>query len=135
MQPRIELGVLLKKFYFGLRCMYQHALDVMVGEKFSEYDAIKAFRIINELAIFPMMDKTDKVIEKLEKMEKTLNDLAVSENESTSEIKQPLAVMKDDWEPFIKIEIDHQNFLAYCDLVPLLQSCQKWCMILLLIRI
>ena len=24
--------------------------------------------------------------------------------------------MKNDWEPFIKIEIDHQNFLAYCDL-------------------
>ena len=28
----------------------------------------------------------------------------------------PLAIMKNDWESFIKIEIDHQNFLAYCDL-------------------
>ena len=107
MQPRIELGVLLKKFYFGLTSVYQHALDVMVRETFSEHDAIKAFRIIHELAIFPMMDKTDKIIEKREKTEKTLNDLTINENESTYEIKQPLAVMKNDWKPFIKIEIDH----------------------------
>ena len=79
MQPRIELSVLLNFFYFGLTSMYQHASDVMVGETFSEYDAIKAFRIVNGLAIFPMMDKTDKVIEKLDKMEKTLNDLAMNE--------------------------------------------------------
>ena len=83
--------------------MYQRALDVMVGETFSEYDAIKAFRIVNGLAIFPMMDKTDKVIEKLDKMEKTLNDLAINEKESASEVKQPLAMMKNDFEPFIKI--------------------------------
>ena len=63
MQPRIELGVLLIFFYFGLTSVYQHALYVMVGETFSEYDAIKAFRILNGLAIFPMVDKTDKVIE------------------------------------------------------------------------
>ena len=62
------------------------------------------------------MDKTDKVIEKLDKMEKTLNYLAINEKESVSEAKKPLALMKNDWEPFIKIEIDHQNFLAYCDL-------------------
>ena len=91
MQPRIELGVLLNFFYFGLTSTYQHALDVMVGETFSKYDAIKAFRIVNGLAIFPMIDKTDKVIEKLDKMEKTLNDLAVNEKESVSEAKQPLA--------------------------------------------
>ena len=69
----------------------------MVGETFSEYDAIKAFRIVNGLAIFPMMDKTDKVIEKLDKTEKTLNDLAINEKESTSEVKPPLAMMKNDW--------------------------------------
>ena len=74
--------------------MYQHTLDVMVGEIFSKYDAIKDFRIINGLAIFPMTDKTDKVIEKLDKMEKTLNDLAISKNESTYEINQPLAEIK-----------------------------------------
>ena len=97
MQPRIEFSVLLKIFYFGFTSVYQHALDDMVGETFSEYDAIKAFRIVNGLAIFPMMDKTDKVIERLDKMEKTLNDLAMNEKESTSEVKQPLDIMKNDW--------------------------------------
>ena len=61
MQSRIELGVLLTKIYFGLTSVYHHALDVMVGETFSQYDAIKSFRIINGLAIFSMMDKNDKV--------------------------------------------------------------------------
>ena len=75
----------------------------MCSSDLSKYNAIKAFRIVNGLAIFPMMDKTDKVIEKLDKMEKTLNDLAINEKERTSEVKQPLAMMKNDWEPFIKI--------------------------------
>ena len=58
---------------------------------------------MNGIDIFPKIDKTDKVIEKLDKMEKTLNDLAINEKESVSEAKPSLALMKNDWEPFIKI--------------------------------
>ena len=45
MQPRIELGVLLKNFYFGLTSMYQHILDVMAGETFSDMMQLKPLEL------------------------------------------------------------------------------------------
>ena len=50
-QPKIDLGILIKKFYFGLFSIYQNALDVMVGETFCEYDATKAYKFLNGLSI------------------------------------------------------------------------------------
>ena len=52
-KPKMDLGVLIKIFYHGLLSMYQNALDVMVGETFSDYDAVKAYKILNGLLIFP----------------------------------------------------------------------------------
>ena len=56
------------------------------------------------------MGRLHKVIEKLDKMEKTLNDLAINEKESASEVRQPLAIMKNDWEPFIKLKLITKTF-------------------------
>ena len=110
-QPKMDLGVLIKIFYFGLFSLYQNALDVMVGETFSEYDAAKAYKILNGLSIFPMIDESG-MITKLEKIEKALDELTLSHNLK----EQPLVELKNDWEPFIEISIGSEKFRAYCDL-------------------
>ena len=33
--------------------------------------------------------------------------------------------MEDDWEPYIKISIDNQNFMAYCDLGSMISTMPK----------
>ena len=98
-QPKMDLGVLIKKFYYALFSLYQNALDVMVGETFSEYDAAKAYKILNGLSIFPMIDESG-MITKLENIEKTLDELTLSHNLK----EQPLVELKNDWEPFIEID-------------------------------
>ena len=42
-QPKMDLGVLINFFYYSLFSLYQNALDTMVGETFSEYDAAKSY--------------------------------------------------------------------------------------------
>ena len=75
-QPKMDLGVLIKFFYYGLFSLYQNALDIVVGETFSEYDAAKAYKILNGLSIFPVIDESG-MITKLENIEKTLDELTL----------------------------------------------------------
>ena len=63
----MDLGVHINFFYHGLLSVYRNALDVMVGETFSDYDAVKTYKILNGLLIFPMIDETG-VFSKLDKI-------------------------------------------------------------------
>ena len=58
-----------------------------------------------------MIDETG-VFSNLEEIEKSLNQLKLSQNHK----EQPLADLRNDWEPFIAINIGSEKFLAYCDL-------------------
>ena len=107
----MDLRVLIKKFYHGLFSVYQLALDTMVGETFSEIDSMKAHNILSGLAIFPLVDETG-IFSKLDKIEKSIDDLTLSHNLK----EQPLVELKNDWEPFIEINIGNEKFRAYCDL-------------------
>ena len=110
-QPKMDLRVLIKIFYHGLFSVYQLALDTMVGETFSEIDSMKAHNILSGLAIFPLVDETG-IYTKLDKIEKSIDDLTLSHNLK----EQPLVELKNDWEPFIEINIGNEKFRAYCDL-------------------
>ena len=67
-QPMLAVYVLLRCFYFGLFEEYKHALDVMVGGSFVEYDEIKYLHIIDGLAAFPMNTKIDEITDRLGKI-------------------------------------------------------------------
>jgi hypothetical protein len=111
MQLKMDLDILIKRFYFGLLPLYQNALDTMVGETFYEHDTEKAYKILNGLAQFPQEDKTG-VLTRLDKIEESLKDLTLDHH-----IKEPPHVeLKNDWEPFIEISIGSEKFRAYCDL-------------------
>ena len=58
-----------------------------------------------------MTDETG-VFSKLDEIEKSLNELKLSQNHK----ERPLADLRNDWEPFIEINIGSEKFLAYCDL-------------------
>ena len=55
-QPKMELSILIKHFYFGLLPSYQNALDIMVGEPFSTFDTEQAYKILNGLSYFSLVD-------------------------------------------------------------------------------
>ena len=63
----LAICVLLRCFYYGLSDLCKHALDVMVVGKFAEYDEIKSLRITSRLVVFPMNEKTDEIIDRLDK--------------------------------------------------------------------
>ena len=79
----------------------------MVGETFSEIDSMKAHNILSGLSIFPMVDETGRFA-KLDKIEKSIDDLTLSHNLK----EQPLVELKNDWEPFIEINIGDEKFCA-----------------------
>ena len=110
-QPKMELSILIKKNYFGLLPSYQNALDIMVGEPFFTFDTEQAYKILNGLAYFFLVDEAG-VLSRLDNIERPLNDINLSNHAK----EQPLVELKNDWEPFIEIIIGSEKFHAYCDL-------------------
>ena len=107
----MELSILIKHFYFGLLPSYQNALDIMVGEPFSTFDTEQAYKILNGLSYFSLVDEAG-VLTRLDKIERSLNNLDLGNHAK----EQPLVELKNDWEPFIEIIIGSEKFHAYCDL-------------------
>ena len=83
----------------------------MVGEPFFTFDAEQAYKILNGLSYFSLLDEAG-VLTRLDKIERSLNDINLSNHAK----EQPLVELKNDWEPFIEITISGEKFHAYCDL-------------------
>ena len=77
-QPMLALCVLLKCFYHGLFDACKHALDVITRGNFLAIDEMESLRIINGLVIFPMNEKTDGILDRLDKIENILCGLNLS---------------------------------------------------------
>ena len=110
----LPIYVLLRWFYFVFSEACRHALDVMVGGSFVEYDEIKYLHIIDGLVAFPMNTKIDGITDRFGKIENILSNLYVKEEEKTLKSDQILEI-EGDREPYVKIVIKEQTFLAYCD--------------------
>jgi hypothetical protein len=59
-EPKMTLGLLLSRFYFGLVLCYRYALDAVAGGDFLHCDGNQAFNVIKMLiAIYSSPNKFD----------------------------------------------------------------------------
>ena len=119
-------NILLRCFYLGLFGWYKHALDMIVGGNFVECEDIKALNAINGLVSLFMEDNDKNAIhDKLDKIIEMIGKLNFNEVERPLQSGQVLTELENDWEPYIKIIIDNQNFIAYCDLGSMISTMPK----------
>ena len=111
----LAMCVLLKCFYYGLSDACNHALDVITGGEFLEIDEMESLRIINGLVVFPINEKTEGILDRLDEIENNLCDLNSNGIEESSKNYKILEIV-GDWEPYIPVEINGRRFLAYCDI-------------------
>ena len=55
-------------------------------------------------------------MDRLDSIEEKIVALASREVEKPKPIREEMLEIEDDWEPFIRISIFNQDFLAYCDI-------------------
>ena len=67
------------------------------------------------LAILFMM-VFDTVINRIATIEKRLDALVLKEVESLNPPREEILEIENDWEPFVRVVISNQNFLAFCDI-------------------
>ena len=58
----------------------------------------------------------DTVIDRFATIEKRLDALDLSKVEELKSNKKEMLEIDDDWEPFVRISISNQSFLALCDI-------------------
>ena len=68
--------------------------------------------------IILLHDKLDKILEMIGKL--NLNEI-----ERPLQEGKVLTKLENDWEPYIKISIDNQSFIAYCDLGSMISTMPK----------
>ena len=93
---------------------------------FLECEDIKALSTINYMVRFLSEDNDKKTIyDKLEKIIELVGKLKLDEVERPLQISQVFTELENDWEPYIKISIDNQNFMACCDLGSMISTMPK----------
>ena len=90
----LAMCVLLRCFYCGLSDACKHALDVITGGNFPKIDDLESLRIINGLVVFPMNEKTDGILDRLDKIENILCDLNLNGIEKSSKNDKILEKME-----------------------------------------
>ena len=115
--PWIPMQILLTTFYYGVFRWCKHSLDLLAGGDFIECEETKALDIINGLSNFFVYDHVlDAIIDKLDIIEKKINALDLKEVERPTQVGKDILEIEADWEPFIRVCIFDQYFLAYCDI-------------------
>ena len=86
----------------------------------------KALDIINGLSSFFVYDHgVDAIIDRLDSIEEKIVALNLREVEKPKPIREEILEIQDDWEPFIRISIFNQDFLAYCDIGSMVSTMPK----------
>ena len=62
-----------------------------------------------------MNEKTNGILDRLDKIENILCNLNLNEMEESSKNYKTLEIY-GDWEPYVDIEINDKRFLSYCDI-------------------
>ena len=120
------MQVLLRTFYYGVFRWCKHSLDLLAGGDFIECEETKALDIINGLSSFFVYDHgVDAIIDRLDSIEKNIDMLSLKDVERPTQGGQDLLEIEDDWEPFIRISIFNQDFLAYCDIGSMVSTMPK----------
>ena len=109
----------------------KHSLDIIAEGDFLECDEARALEIIHGLSSYFVYDQGfDTVIDRLATVEKRIDALDLKEGEKPKPPKEEILETEDDWEPFVRISISNQDFLAFVTLDPWFLYCRELFMIL-----
>jgi len=124
--PWIPMKIVLRNFYHGLFRWCKHSLDLLAGGDFIECSEEKALDIIHGLSSFFVYDHgVEAIMDKLDSIEERIVALDLREVEKPKPIREEILEIEDDWEPFIRISIFNQDFLAYCDIGSMVSTMPK----------
>ena len=88
----------------------------MAEGDFLECDESRALGIIHGLSSYFVYDGFDTVIDRLATIEKRIDALDLKEEEKPKPPREEIFEIENDWEPFVRIVISKQSFLAFCDI-------------------
>src|SRR3954466_9325106 len=114
--PCLPIKIVLRNFYFGLFKWCKHSLDLIAEGDFLEYDEARALEIIHGLSGYFVYDGFNTVVDRIATIEKKLDALGLKEVENLNPPREEILEIENDWEPFVRIVISNQNFLALCDI-------------------
>ena len=124
--PWIPIKIVLRNFYHGLFKWCKHSLDIIAEGDFLECDEARALEIIHGLSSYFVYDHNfDTVIDRLATIEKRMDALDLREVEKPNPIREKMLEIDNDWEPFARISISNQDFLAFCDIGSMVSSMPK----------
>src|SRR3954463_9213076 len=114
--PWIPIRIVLRNFYFGLLKWCKHSLDLIAEGDFLQCDEARALEIIHGLSSYFVYDGFDTVIDRIATIEKRMDVLDLKEVEKPKPPREEILEIENDWEPFVRIVISNQNFLAFRDI-------------------
>src|SRR3954469_8679098 len=115
--PRIPIKIVLRNFYHCLFKWCKHSLDIIAEGDFLECDEARALDILHSLSSYFVYDRSfDTDIDRLATLEKRMDALDLRKVEEFKSNKKEMLEIDDDWEPFVRISISNQDFLAFCDI-------------------
>src|SRR3954468_4358237 len=111
--PWIPIRIVLRNFYFGLFKWCKHSLDLIAEGDFLECDEARDLEILHGLSSYFVYDHgLNTVIDRLATIEKRIDALDLKEVEKLEPPREEILEIDDDWEPFLRIAISNQDFLA-----------------------
>jgi hypothetical protein len=114
--PWLPIRIVLRNFYFGLFKWCKHSLDLIAEGDFLECDEARALEIIHGLSSYFVYDGLDTFVDRITTIEKKLDALDLKGVEKPNPPREEILEIENDWEPFVRIVISNQNFLAFCDI-------------------
>src|SRR3954464_8552927 len=124
--PWIPIKIMLRNFYHGLFKWCKHSLDLIAEGDLLECDEARALDIIHGLSSYFVYDRSfDTVINRLATIEKRMDALDLRKVEKPKTNRKDILGIDDDWEPFVRISISDQDFLAFCDIGSMVSTMPK----------
>src|SRR3954469_19700472 len=103
-----------------------NTLDIIAEGEFLECDESRALDILHGLSSYFVYDcSIDTVVDRLATIEKRMDALDLRKVEEFKSNKKVMLEIDDDWEPFVRISISNQDFLAFCDIGSMVSTMPK----------
>src|ERR1041385_2880577 len=124
--PWIPIKIVLTNFYHGLFRWCKHSLGIISEGDFLACDEARALEIIHGLSSYFVYDHSfDTVIDRLATIEKRLDALDLKKAKKPQPNKKDVYEIDGNWEPFVRISISNQDFLAFCDIGSMVSTMPK----------
>src|ERR1041384_1809747 len=124
--PWIPIKIVLRNFYHGLFKWCKHSLDIITEGYFLDCDEARPLDIIHGLSSYFVYDRSfDTVIDRLVTIEKRMDALDLRKLEKPKPNKKDILEIDNEWEPFVRISISNQDFLAFCDIGSMVSTMPK----------